>query len=287
MRRDLVPVRTGDELATQLRMLASRRTDLVCDRTRAFNRLRATLLEYFPALEAALDLAGRKSAVQLLTRYHTPGSIRRAGVSRITAWLRAQGCRSPQGIAEAAVAAAGRQHVVVPGQDAGAMIVASLAADILRLHAAIDDLDAQIEIRFRRHEHAGLLLSLPGFGPLLAAEFIAATGGTMAHYDSADRLAAIAGVAPVPKDSGRVSGNHHCPKRYDRRLLRACFLAAQTAARCCPESRAFYDRKRGEGKNHNQAVLALARRRINVIWAMLRDRQTFQPRPPSLAPSTA
>lgn len=47
--------------------------------------------------------------------------------------------------------------------------------------------------------------------------------------------------------------------------------------RTCPESRKFYDRKRTEGKKHTQAVLALARRRVNVMWALLRDGRPYQP----------
>ena len=46
-----------------------------------------------------------------------------------------------------------------------------------------------------------------------------------------------------------------------------------------PVSRAFYDRKRREGKRHHQALIALARRRVNVLWAMLRDRHPYQVRP--------
>jgi hypothetical protein len=42
--------------------------------------------------------------------------------------------------------------------------------------------------------------------------------------------------------------------------------------------RAFYDRKRAEGKRHTQALIALARRRVNVLWAMLRDGITFETR---------
>jgi len=45
-----------------------------------------------------------------------------------------------------------------------------------------------------------------------------------------------------------------------------------------PESRTFYDRKRAEGKRHTQALIALARRRVNVLWAMLRDGTTFETR---------
>lgn len=283
MRRDLQPVRAGDETAAGLRLLTARRTDLVCDRSRAFNRLRATLLEYFPALEAAFDYPNRKAALVLLTRYQTAAGIRRAGAARIANWLRKQGCRLPEAIAETALSAAGTQLTTVPAETTAALLVAKLAADILRLYDEVEEVEALIEARFREHEHAEILLSIPGFGPLLAAEFLASTGGTMDHFESADRLAGVAGLAPVPRDSGKVTGNLHRPRRYDRRLLRACFLAAQVAALHCPVSKTYYERKRSEGKNHKQAVLALARRRINVIWALLRDGKTFEAHHPGAA----
>lgn len=158
------------------------------------------------------------------------------------------------------------------------MLVAKIAAQILRLREEMEEVEAQIEVRLREHEYAEILLSVPGFGVQLAAEFLAATGGSMDQYENPNRLAGVAGVAPVPRDSGRVSGNHHRPRRYDRRLLRACHLSAHTASVHCPTSRAYYTRKRAEGKNHKQAILALARRRINVIWALLRDRKRFEHR---------
>lgn len=283
MRRDLQPVRAEDETIVELRLLTARRSDLVHDRTRSFNRLRATLLEFFPALEAAFDFSQRKAAVILLTRYQTPEGIRRAGRERIEAWLRKQGCHRPDKIAEAAMKAAERQSTTVVGQTAAATLVSQIAKDILSLSEQITEVDSGIQTRLQGHAHFEIIQSVPGFGPQLAAEFIAATGGTMDRFASADRLAGIAGVAPVPKDSGKVSGNCRRPKRYDRRLLRACFLAAQNAARYCPESRTYYERKRAEGKNHKQAVLALARRRINVIWALLRDGTTFQHRSSGVA----
>jgi transposase len=287
MRRDLTPARGGDEIAVELRMLAAHRSDLVADRTRTINRLRATLLEYFPGLEAAFDYAQRKAAVLLLTEYQTPEQLRRAGIARVTARLRKGGARQPEQIAQAALDAAHAQHTVVPGQDTAAMIVKRLAGEVLRLREEVEEVESQLSARFLRHRHAESLLSIPGFGPLLAAEFIAFTGGTLTTFESADRLAGIAGVAPVPRDSGRISGNLHRPKRYSRRLLRTCYLSAEVAARHHPESRAYYDRKRREGKNHKQAVLALARRRINVIWALLRDGTTFHQESPPAAPIAA
>lgn len=278
MRRDLHPVRAADELSVELRLFSAHRADLVADRTRAINRLRATLLGYFPALEAAFDYSLRKGALVLLTKYQTPDGIRKAGQARITSWLRKQGVHRSDLLAMAAVETANRQHTTVSGQAAAAMLVGKIAAQVLRLREEIDEVEAQIEARFSKHEYAEILLSVPGFGVQLASDFLAATGGTIDHYENPNRLAGVAGVAPVPRDSGRVSGNHHRPRRYDRRLLRACYLSAQTAAVHCPTSKAYYNRKRAEGKNHKQAILALARRRINVIWALLRDGKRFENR---------
>ena len=46
-----------------------------------------------------------------------------------------------------------------------------------------------------------------------------------------------------------------------------------------PASKTYYDAKRAQGKRHTQAVLALARRRVNVLWVMLRDHRPYQEQP--------
>jgi transposase len=277
MRRDLQPLRAGDDLAVELRILTGRRTDLVADRTRAINRLRAQLLEYFPALERAFDYSASKAALILLTGYQTPDGLRRAGAARLAAWLRKRKARNADAVAATAIEAANAQHSVVLGQQLAAAMVARLAKEVMNLDTEIAETETMIEERFRRHRHAEIILSMPGFGIILGAEFIAATGGDMGAFTSVDRLAGVSGLAPVPRDSGRISGNLKRPRRYDRRLLRTCYLSAQIAIRTDPASRTYYDRKRTEGKTHTQAVLALARRRLNVLWAMLRDHAVYQP----------
>ncbi|MDQ3603934.1 MAG: hypothetical protein M3385_08765 [Actinomycetota bacterium] len=62
-------------------------------------------------------------------------------------------------------------------------------------------------------------------------------------------------------------------------LKRVFYQSALASLRSCAHSRAFYDRKRREGKKHTQVLIALARRRVNVLWAMLRDETTFEARP--------
>src|ERR1700730_6037808 len=201
MRRDLQPLRPGDEIAVDLRILTARRADLVADRTRAINRLRAQLLEYFPALERAFDYSNSKAALILLTGYQTPDGLRRAGTARLEAWLRKRKARNANAIATSAMAAAQAQRTTVPGQQVAAAMVARLAKEVMALDTEIGDTEAMIEDRFRRHRHAEIILSMPGFGVTLGAEFLAATGGDMAAFDSVDRLAGVSGLAPVPRDS--------------------------------------------------------------------------------------
>lgn len=239
------------------------------------------MLEYFPALERAFDYSKNKAALILLSGYATPDSLRRIGATRLAAWLKARGARNSAAVAEAAVEAARSQKTTLPAQNTGAPLVAKLATRITAIDEDLALIDAQITAHVRQDEKAQLLLTMPGFGPVLAATFIAQIGGSLDNFENVDRLACVAGLAPVPRDSGRISGNLHRPRRFNRRLLRTCYLAALSSLKNSPASRSFYDRKRAEGKSHKQALIALARRRINVIWAMLRDHTAYvEPRAP-------
>ncbi len=155
-------------------------------------------------------------------------------------------------------------------------MIHTLAKEVMSLNEQIAEIDKLIPARFRDHGLADVIASMPGIGPLLGAEFLAATAGDMSRYGTADCLASLAGVSPLPRDSGNVSGNLHRPRRYHRGLQRVFYTSALISIRSCDDSRRFYERKRSEGKRHTQAVLALARRRVNVLWALIRDGQYYQ-----------
>ncbi|MET7686060.1 IS110 family transposase [Streptomyces sp. NPDC005423] len=279
IRRDLHSLRASDETVTDLKILTNRRTDLVADRTRTVNRLRAQLTSIFPSLERILDLANT-GPLTLLTGYQTPAALRRIGVKRLETWLRNRKVIRADRLAETAVQAAERQHTSLPGEKLTAQLVHTLAKEVIVLNQQIAEVDKLIEARFRDHHHFEVITSMPGLGVILGAEFLAATGGDMAAFGTPDRLAGFGGVAPVPRDSGKISGNLRRPQRYNRRLQRVFYTSALFSIRYCEDSRRFYDRKRAEGKRHTQVVLALARRRVNVLWALLRDGRCYQETPP-------
>lgn len=279
MRRDLQPLRPGDELTAELKLLTARRAGLVADRTRAVSRLRGLLTSIFPALERELDLTSA-GPLTLLAGYQTPSAVREAGPEGLESWLRDRKVRNAGKLAAAAAAAAARQNAALPAEKLTAQLIAALAGEVMNLNGQVRDLDKLIEERFHQHELAPVIESMPGIGVLLGAEFLAATGGDMSFFGTASRLAGFAGLAPAPRDSGRIRGNLHRPRRYHRGLNRVFYYSSMISIATCDESRRFYDRKRAEGKTHTQAVLALARRRVNVLWALIRDKRTYQATPP-------
>lgn len=130
-----------------------------------------------------------------------------------------------------------------------------------------------------------MITSLPGIGFRLGAEFLAVVGDP-ALLESPDQLAAWAGLAPVAKDSGKRTGGctpqalqsstapRHVHVRADRDPLR-------------PRIKAYYQRKRDQGKRPIPATIALARRRVNVLYALIRDSRTWQPNTPQITTAAA
>lgn len=103
---------------------------------------------------------------------------------------------------------------------------------------------------------------MPGLEIILGTESVAAVGGGMAISG-----ATVAGFAPVPRDSGTISGNPRRPQQYNRRPWRApCSSALLQDPALRGESRRLYNDKNAETRRHTQAVLAPACRRVNVLW---------------------
>lgn len=281
-RGDLRPLEVGSEVEVELRLLVGRRRELVVDQTRRIGRLRDLLASIHPGLERIVDPT-QKASLVLLSRYVTPAEIRRAGKTRLVNHLLRPG-RLPrpqiERLADEAVAAAKAQQTALPGEQLAAELVRELAQEALGVRDRLARLDSQIEETLTRHPDSALIRSLPGMGATLTAEFIAEAGG-ISRFPTPDRLAAAAGLAPILKQSGKVrylrraNGGNKALKRV---LYQSAFCSLQH-----PASRAFYTRKRREGKRHHQAVIALARRRVDVLHAILRTRQPYRYEQPKAA----
>lgn len=252
MRGDLSELQANEGELAELQLLISRRRDLVTDRSRTITRLREALLALFPALERTLDL-NNSSALTLVAHYQTPTALRRAGYKRVATYLKNRGIKGADTLAKKALAAAESQSAVLPAQDVASAIVAELAREALVLKQRIERVDEELKHRFFIRPEASILTSLPGMGPVLGAEFLVAAGDLSA-FSSADQLAAYAGLVPAAHDSGKRAGNDHRMRGGNKVLKRAFYQSAFASLRTSPVSRAYYDRKRREGKDRKSVV---------------------------------
>ncbi|MDY7104648.1 MAG: IS110 family transposase [Actinomycetota bacterium] len=277
---------TADELLAQLRVLNGYDVDLAADANRVSNRLRDSLTSISPALERALGAQLRHAGVRdLLCRYPTPTALAKAGRARIVKTIKRRSPRLADKTATAVLDALAAQTVTLPAEAAVGQIISELAAELDRIHERRDSLESQIEAAFTAHPFGRLLLTMPGIGPRTGARILAEIGDG-SRFSSGSKLASYAGIAPVVRQSGTSLRGETKSRKGNHRLKNAMFIAA-FASLSAPESRAFYDRKRAEGKRHNAAVICLARRRCNVIFAMLRNQQPYQPPQPNPLPKAA
>lgn len=272
-RRDLRSVDAENEIDVDIRLLVGRRREIVQDQTRRLARLRDLLASLFPALERRIDVT-TKTGLAFLSLYAAPHDLRAARAASVAKKVTrtATHLRGVPQLVEDAIALARAQTLDVPGAATRARLVRELAAEALAARDASAKVDRDIAELLSTHPDAALIQSLPGMGVVLTAELIA-NMGDIRRFRSADALAAASGLTPVLRQSGKSYAIRRA-NSGDKALKRVFYQSAFVALGH-PESKAFYDRKRREGKRHNQAVIALARRRINVVWAMLTTRQPF------------
>jgi transposase len=281
-RRDLRPVEASLEIDAEIRLLVGRRRELVGDQTRRIARLRDLLSSIFPGLERLVD-PSTKASLRLLERYVTPHEIRQAGRRRLIDHIAKAGHLSRKHVEQLtdhALTAARAQTITVPGERVAADLVRELAAEITAGKHRLGTLDDELETALARHPDATLIRSLPGMGATLTAEFIA-EAGSIDRFATPDQLAAAAGLAPVLKQSGKV--RYLKRATTGNRALKRVFFQSAFCSLQHPASKTFYARKRAEHKTHHQAVIALARRRVNVLHAMLRNRTPYQTQPAKAA----
>ena len=155
----------------------------------------------------------------------------------------------------------------------GPMIIED-AARVLELRKQIQALDEVMAELAAQSEIARRLATIPGFGKTSIAE-LAGEIGTLERFSGEASLALYVGMCPLTHQSGQMS-RARVPRQVNTRCKAAMMTAVARHIACVPQSRAYYERKRAEGKTHNQAIRALGRHLVRVIWAILRDERDYE-----------
>lgn len=263
--RPLVPL--SDETRA-LRALVRTRDDLVAQRVALANQLRSLLDSFWPGAATVFADVDSPIALAFLARYPTPCSAEHLGEKRLAAFLaRHAYCgRRPVSLLLARLRSAPTGRNGQAETEAKGELVRSLVAILQPLVAELQKLTATIEHAILEHHDGTLFTSFPRAGRVNAAQLLAEIGDDRSRFDSADHLAAEAGVVPITKASGKhraVTFRWACNKRLRRALT--CF--ADNSRHSSPWAATVYQRARARGCDHPHAIRILARAWCRILWA--------------------
>ena len=252
----------------QLKRLTRRRRQLVNEKTRVVNRLQSDLQAVSPGLVTITGdvdnrwflhfLTCRDDLTQLARMQHR-GLLKIQGVGRV--------------YAEAIKAWQCQATFATDVDLVGEMIIEDATA-ILALMDRIAKLDARIEATSKSSEMARRIRSIPGFGATSSAE-LAGEIGIMERFASEASLALYVGMAVLDNRSGNYTGSR-TPRQVNRRAKAAMMTAVDRHVKYVESSKRYYDKKRAEGKAHNQAVRSMGRHRVRVIWSMIKYQRDYE-----------
>ena len=251
----------------KLKRLTRRRRQLVNEKVRVISRMQADLQAICPEL---LSITGSADNLWFLRFLSSREDLRKLGRMHKSSLLAIPGIGNKYAtvIQEWQKGSKFSQEV----EYVGPMIVSD-AKRTLELLKEIAALDKAIEELSQESELARRIDSIPGFGKTSAAE-LAGEIGTFDRFTSEASLALYLGMCPLDRQSGQFHGTKS-PRQVNRRAKVEVSAVARHIERV-PESRAYYEKKRAEGKRHNQAVRALGRHLVRVMWSMLSQERDYE-----------
>jgi len=267
----------GDSAEAEgIKVLARTHKTLIWERTAVTQRLRAQLLEYFPAAVAAFEDLDAPDALELLGRAPDPARAARMTRAQVSAVLKRAGRYKIKERTDAILAALRSPQLGQPPAltAAYAATVRSLIAVITTLNEQVSSLQGQVEANFGQHPDAEIYLSQPGLGAITGARVLGEFGDDPHRYTCAKARRNYAGTSPITRASGKKKIIAARFVRNDR-LTGALMIQAFAALRVSPGARAFYDAQRAKGLEHNDALRRLASRLVGILHGCLKTRTCY------------
>lgn len=268
----------SDEEILTLRNLARFRESLV-DSCADYKRQVITVLDQvFPEYDSLFSNLFGESSKAVLKTYGTPEQIVEVNTKSLATLLRkaSRGHHSTDKAREMKDLAS-RSVGISLCSDAFAFQIKILIEQIEFTEKQVHEIDRKIEKQLKKLN--SVILTIPGVGPSTGA-IILGEIGDINRFSNPRKLVAFAGIDPTAFQSGNFTGQHNrLSKKGSPYLRRAVWMSAVVASRCDPVFKAFYEKKRNEGKAHGTAIGAVARKLLYTIHAILKANRPYEVRP--------
>jgi transposase len=271
--------RLPKETTLVLRRLSRFRLSLVDQITSTKKKILAILDQVFPEYEECFENTFGKGSLALLSQYPLPEKVAELDLRKLTNLL-AKASRSHFGIEKAKLIQdkAQKSFGLTIGLDAFEIQLNILIDQIKHLEKQTTRIEQKIEQLVADH----VLLTIPGISYKTAGVILGEIGNINRFVEDGDRdgvksLTALAGLDAKLRESGRFRGQVKMSKRGSKYLRRAVMQSSFVAATHDPMFKAIYEKQKGRGKHHFNALSHVARKMIAVIYAVMRDQKAYQP----------
>ncbi len=251
----------------KLKILSRYQQSLINEKTRMQNRLRKRVQEVCPDV-LEFGNTDSKKLLRLLVKYPDFSKYKKLTMEALLkiktigkkkASLMLDGLRDIQCVEEMA--------------EIYKTIISSSAKRVLELKEEIEILDSKLEDLGEQSPEVKRLISMSGVGTKLSSRLVGEIGD-INRFEKEDQLAVYCGVACINDDSGKSKKTRAVYKA--NRICKATMIEiAGCTIRYVPQSKAYYEKKRAEGKKHNHALRCLARQLIKVVFKMLKENRDY------------
>lgn len=270
------PSRLADEKLLSLRRLTRLHQAMTEDVADLKRQVVVALDQVFPEYEGLFSNMFGDSSKALLKRCPTPEEAAAIDVRTLTNLLDGAsngklGREKAREIKKAARESCG----VTLASDAFSFQIKLLAKQIEFIEAQIAEVEAKVKELLDELEP--LILTIPGISYKLGAQIVSEIGD-VGRFKNAAAIVKYAGINPSKNQSGTFEGEvNHITKQGSPYLRRALYLAAMAQLKAKTPLYDYYLKKRGEGKAHREALIAVARKLVHVIYAVLSKQEPYDP----------
>jgi transposase len=234
------PLPELSELAAAVKVLARQHQEAIWARQQTVNRLRSLLVDFFPNALTTFPVLTHRAALAVLAAAPSPAAAAKLTRRRVVTLLHRCGRGDRPGLADQILrdlrAPALRQPPQV--EDALALAVLGLVGVIDAMQTTITQLERALTETLKRHDHAELLRSAPGVGPILAGRLLAEIGDDPTRFATADGFTCLCRHRAHHTCLGAVKARHHAthPQPSPGRRLPLVGLRSHHQIDRCPST---------------------------------------------------
>ena len=272
---DFVETSLSNEDLFSLRNICRMRNYLVQSTGDLKRKIICVLDQVFPEYQSIFSNTFGTTSKQLLLDFSSPADFEELSVDVLTETLETLSRKKiGQSTAEKLINSAKNSFGIIFLRVSFIFQLKLLIEQIKFIEGQIKDCETKIKELMKKINSP--ITTIPGIGTVLGA-VILSEFGDIDRFDKPSQLVAYAGIDATVSQSGEYEGTHNVmSKRGSPYLRKALFQAALVASNSDPVLKAYYQKKRAEGKHHKTCIGAVARKLCNIIYAVLKNDKPYQ-----------